>query len=86
MNDYLCNIFILVQSCRLKKVLVRVQFKTVDGGVEKEEDIVPADEVGHCLGFRGGDDLQWHKLYGTTALCSKCRYAVNICSKLAILR
>ena len=45
--DYLGYVLILIQSCRIKEVLVRVQTKVVDCGVEKEENVVSTHEISH---------------------------------------
>ena len=45
--DYLGNVLILVQSCRIKEILVRIQSKVVDCSVEKEKNVVSTHEISH---------------------------------------
>ena len=43
--DYLGYVLILVKSCRIKEILVRVQSEIVDCSVEKEKNIVATYEI-----------------------------------------
>ena len=45
--DYLGYVLILVKSCRIKEILVRVQSKIVDCSVEKEKNVVSTHEISH---------------------------------------